>query len=268
MRLLVFLGLFLPVIIAGGSVYMFKINKIVLKLIVAFSGAYLLSLVFNELLPRIYNTLNLHSDTDAGNALMHAHEGHSTHYTIGLLILTGFFIQLLLDYLTKGIEHGHTGHPHQHEGKCEDNHIHHSSVIPVLIGLCLHSFLEGMPLAEGLSNVNLQNRLLTGIIIHNIPISIVLVSLMMQFRFSLSKTITFLMLFALASPAGALITHFFGNQFMTNADTFFVYIMAIVVGIFLHIATTILFETDEGHKFNILKFITMMAGVFAALIHF
>ncbi|OQA01917.1 MAG: zinc transporter ZupT [Bacteroidetes bacterium ADurb.Bin408] len=265
---MVFFGLFLPVLIAGGSVYMFKINKIVLKLIVAFSGSYLLSLVFNELLPRIYNILAIQSLSDTQNNLIHNHEGHAPHYIIGLLILAGFFIQLLLDYLTKGIEHGHTGHPHIHEGKCEDNHIHHTSVIPVLIGLCLHSFLEGMPLADGLSNVNLQNRLLAGIIIHNIPISIVLVSLMLQFRFSMPKAFSFLMLFALASPAGALLTHFFGSQLMAGSDYFFNYIMAIVVGIFLHISTTILFETDEGHKFNILKFITMMVGVFAALIHF
>ena len=37
-------------------------------------------------------------------------------------------------------------------------------------------------------------------------------------------------------------------------------IMAIVVGIFLHISTTILFESSEGHKFNIQKLLVISIG--------
>lgn len=276
MRIVVFLGLFLPVILAGASVYVFKINKRVLKLLVAFSGAYLISLVFNELIPQIYSSvtdIGLHENCDT-EIQGHMHNSH--HYIIGLLILVGFFVQLMLDYLTKGIEHGHIGHNHSHHGAAEKNHSHSEngegeislSFIPVLIGLFLHSFLEGMPLANGLSSVDLQNRLLTGIIIHNIPISIILVSLMIQSRISKIKALIFLCIFAFSAPLGAFLTNIIGTGFFGTHDHYFNYIMAVVVGIFLHISTTILFETDENHRFNFIKFVTMILGVFAAILHF
>ena len=264
MRLIVFFGLFLPVIIAGLSVYTFNINKKVLKILVAFSGAFLISLVFNELIPHIYSSpalCNIHESTGVET---HEHGNNSMHYVIGLLILGGFFIQLILDYLTKGIEHGHMGHNHE----LDNNHKHTISLFPVLFGLFLHSFLEGMPLANGLSSLELQNRLLTGIIIHNIPISIVLVSLMIQNNLTKIKAVIFLTIFSFSAPAGALLINIIGAQVLGNADTFFNYIMAVVIGIFLHISTTILFETDENHSFNFLKFVTMIIGAFAAIVHF
>lgn len=268
MRLIVFLGLFLPVIIAGLSVYTFKIDKKILKLLVAFSGAYLISLVFNELVPQIYGSLTSSGLHETCMAETHEHHSFSAYHVIGLLILGGFFIQLILDYLTKGIEHGHIGHSHSHDHKDEHLQEHTISFIPVLIGLFLHSFLEGMPLAEGLSTLGIQNRLLTGIIIHNIPISIVLVSLMIQSNISKIRALIFLSIFALSAPAGALLTNVLGAHIIGNTEVFFNYIMAIVIGIFLHISTTILFETDENHKFNFIKFITMIVGAFAAIIHF
>ena len=38
-------------------------------------------------------------------------------------------------------------------------------------------------------------------------------------------------------------------------------IMAMAVGIFLHISTTILFESSEGHKFNLVKLIVITLGL-------
>ena len=35
---------------------------------------------------------------------------------------------------------------------------------------------------------------------------------------------------------------------------------AIVIGIFLHISTVILFENAEGHRFNLLKFLSVCVG--------
>jgi hypothetical protein len=37
-------------------------------------------------------------------------------------------------------------------------------------------------------------------------------------------------------------------------------ILAIVVGMFLHISTTIIFETSENHKFNVLKLTSIIVG--------
>ena len=37
--------------------------------------------------------------------------------------------------------------------------------------------------------------------------------------------------------------------------------LAIVIGIFLHVSTTILFESSEGHKFNAYKMLAIAAGL-------
>jgi uncharacterized membrane protein YadS len=50
-----------------------------------------------------------------------------------------------------------------------------------------------------------------------------------------------------------------------NIDTYFDRIMGVVIGIFLHISTTILFESSVDHKFNLKKMIAVLLGVGIAL---
>ncbi len=90
-----------------------------LKLLIAFSGAYLLSITALHLLPEVFI-------------------GDDRGAYFGSFVLIGFFIQVMLEYLSEGIEHGHA-------------HTHRSAGLPVglMIGLCLHAFLEGMPLGGG-----------------------------------------------------------------------------------------------------------------------
>ena len=38
-------------------------------------------------------------------------------------------------------------------------------------------------------------------------------------------------------------------------------ITAIIIGVFLHISTIILFEGSENHKFNLKKFIAIVLGI-------
>ncbi len=269
MSFLVFSGLFFPILVLGLAVYYIKISNKNLKLMVAFSGAFLLSFSFHELIPHIYAGL---SEGEAGHShgpeCAHGHV-HGLGNTIGLFILGGFFIQLLLDYITKGVEHGHV------HTKCpvDEQHSHSApksiiSFVPVLVGLSIHSFLEAMPLAKNFGHEAFQNRLLFGIILHNAPIAIVLMSLLIQGKMSKKVSIGMLLVFALSGPAGALFSNIIGGSLITDIDMFFKYSMALVVGIFLHISTTILFETDEHHKFNVMKFVIIVAGALAATIHF
>ena len=61
--------------------------------------------------------------------------------------------------------------------------------------------------------------------------------------------------------AAASIILFIGLNSMDLMKGFdFNIILAIVVGMFLHISTTIIFETSENHKFNFLKLITIFVG--------
>ena len=43
-------------------------------------------------------------------------------------------------------------------------------------------------------------------------------------------------------------------------------ILAVVVGMFLHISTTIIFETTENHKFNLMKLMSILVGCSLAML--
>lgn len=244
MSLIVFIALFFPVLLSGLSVFLFKTGEKSLKLILAFGGAFLFSLIFIELIPEIFST-------EAPQ--------------IGLFVLLGFFIQLLLDFLTKGVEHGHHSHHEELNKPCGKKH-EPVGFLGIMIGICIHSFLEGMPLSSSFHSAELQSTLLTGIVIHNIPISIVLVSLFLHTGLRKSTSVILLIVFALSSPLGTITSYLLGAGFVENMAHFFNIILAVVVGIFLHISTTILFESDENHGFNLKKFVVIVLGFGATII--
>ena len=222
MNLITLALLFASVIAGAIIVEIFKPEKSRnIQLLLTFSGAYLLAVSVLHLLPEIFH----YNDTP----------------NIGLFILGGFLIQILLEYFSQGIEHGH---------------FHKSKAIPfsVLISLCLHALLEGAPLGGHLYH-HAHNALLTGIILHKMPVAIVLMTIFLQSNISKTRAYFYLLLFALMSPLGV----FSGSLFADLAE-FHNEIMAVVIGIFLHISTTILFESSEGHKFNSKKIFAILLG--------
>ncbi len=219
--------LFASVIAGAIIVETFNIKKSKnIQLLLTFSGAYLLAVSVLHLIPELFT--------------------HNTTNNIGLFILGGFLIQILLEYFSQGIEHGH---------------FHKSNIIPfsVLISLCLHALLEGVPLGGHLHH-NAHNALLAGIVLHKMPVAIVLMSFFFQSNISKKKAYFYLLLFALMAPLGV----FAGGLFTTLAN-YHNEIMAIVIGIFLHISTTILFESTDGHRFSFTKIITIIIGALLAI---
>lgn len=223
------IGLLFASVIAGAIVVeIFKPKKgRNIQILLTFSGAYLLAVSVLHLLPELFR------------------HNHSEH--IGLYILGGFLIQIVLEYFSQGIEHGH---------------FHKSNVIPfsVLISLCLHALLEGIPLGGHLHN-SAQNALLTGIVLHKMPVAIVLMTFFLQSNIQKSKAYFYLLLFALMAPLGV----FAGNLF-TALASLHNEIMAMVIGIFLHISTTILFESSGGHKFSSQKILAIIVGACIAIL--
>ena len=220
---LITLGLLFASVIAGAIIVeIFKPEKSRnIQLLLTFSGAYLLAVSVLHLLPEIFH--------------------HSATTNIGLFILGGFLIQILLEYFSQGIEHGH---------------FHKSNAIPfsVLISLCLHALLEGVPLGGHLHH-HAHNALLTGIVLHKMPVAIVLMTIFLQSNISKTRAYFYLLLFALMSPLGVFSGSLFGDLAAFHNE-----IMAVVIGIFLHISTTILFESSEGHKFNSKKIFAILLG--------
>ena len=130
----------------------------------------------------------------------------------------------------------------------------------MLISLAIHAYLEGMPLG-GIEHhghqhhADFEGSLLTGIALHKIPVTIVLMSLFSQAGFSKTKSFLLIAIFAAMAPLGTL-----SGNLVQELSYYHREIMAVVVGIFLHISTTILFETSEAHKFNFQKLLAIALG--------
>jgi len=216
----------LPVIaIVIGVVIAFLTRKqksIGTKLLLSFSGAFLLALTLFDLLPEVYH--------------------HLDPKQTGLFIMCGILLQIILEFFSKGAEHGHM-------------HIHkEDTVFPWLlfVSLCIHSFLEGFPIHQ-------HNDMVYGVLIHKIPIATLITAFLLQSSFTKIQIISFLVVFAVMTPLGTYISN--NTAFVTD---YIDVINAIVIGIFLHISTTILFETGEGHKFNLSKLVAICLGVLIA----
>jgi len=220
--------------LGGLGIFLFKTdNTNLLKLVLSFSGAYLFAITILHLMPDVYQS---------GNP------------QIGLYILGGFLLQIVMEQFSEGIEHGHI---HQH------NHQHYVFPIGIMVSLCLHAFLEGMPLAQ-----KEHNQLVFGIALHHIPAAFALGSVLMQNNLGKGKTIGLLILFAIMSPLGYLLSYQIGTGSIGNIEAYFDRIMGVVIGIFLHISTTILFESSVDHKFNLKKMAAVLLGVGIALFGF
>ena len=233
----------LPVLITGFIFLSLKIKAQNLRFLLAFSAAYLFAISVTHLLPECYVGTNTK--------------------TIGLFILVGFFIQIVLEYFSAGIEHGHT---HAHSHSCE-KHL----PLGMIAGLYLHSLLEGLPIyqsgiidAHSDTVLSTQQSLVFGITIHNIPIAIAFVTLLLEHKTSKLKTAALLLGFALMAPLGCLISFILNSVGVQNYDGFLKLSFAVVIGIFLHISTAIMFETGENHRYNLAKIMSMIAGVFLA----
>lgn len=209
-------------------------NKKSLKLLLAFSGSFLLSLTVLHLLPEVYE------------AAEHAHEGHDHAHnnSIGIFIMAGIVFQIILEYFSKGAEHGHV-HVHGNE------HLHKMPWL-LFLSLCIHALLEGMPVSH-------HAGMAWGIAIHHFPIAIILTAFFINSGLKKMPIMLFMLAFAIMTPLGTLIS---GElEFLSH---YYTEISAIVVGILFHISSTIIFESSEGHKFNLAKLIVIILGVVMA----
>jgi zinc and cadmium transporter len=229
-----FAVLFFCAFLGGSAIFLVKSDKSkLLKLILSFSGSYLFAITVLHLIPDAY------SGPDKGE--------------IGIFILIGFLLQVFLEQFSEGVEHGHI---HKHRD---------GNVFPfgIMISLCLHAFLEGMPLAK-----DQHNELIFGISLHHIPAAFALASILMQNHFKKGSIIMYLIIFAVMAPLGFYVSVGLSNGTIGGIDAYFNKIMGIVIGIFLHISTTILFESSADHKINTRKMIAVLLGIGVALIGF
>ena len=192
-----------------------------LKLLLAFSGSFLLSLTVMHLLPDVY---------ESGNP------------KVGIFIMIGILFQIILEFFSKGAEHGHV---HGHDKMTQMPWL-------LFISLCIHALLEGFP-------VNHHHDLAIGIAIHHFPIAIILTTFFIHAQLNKTALFLFMLTFAIMTPLGTLVSDTFPilNDYYTE-------ITAVVIGILFHISSTIIFESSEGHKFNIAKISMIVLGIVLA----
>jgi len=196
----------------------FLLNKTIgLKLVLSFSGAFLLGITVFELFPEIFS------------------QGDKK---LSVFVMGGILFQIILEFFSKGAEHGHY--------TLED-----SLPFPMglWISLSLHAVIEGMPLSN-------QEGLTYGILIHKVPIGVILYLMMNNTNISVKLKWGALILFCLMTPLGSLLM----NQ-IPYLENYRTEVTAWVVGMILHISTTILFESTENHKFNLRKLTIILAAI-------
>lgn len=189
-----------------------------LPMLLAFSGSFLLSVTVFELLPLVFE---------------------ASSDNLGLYVMGGILLQLVLDFFSKGAEHGHV---HAPTG---------DRTFPWLlfISLSLHALIEGFPIHE-------SESILYAVIVHKVPIAIILTLFFIKAQYPRTITMIFLFVFALMTPLGSWL-----SEEMAVLEPYHLHIDAIAVGIFLHVSTTILFESSKDHKFNLAKLVSIFLGV-------
>lgn len=241
------LVLFLTPLLSGLAIYLLPAGKTRnFKLLLVFAGAYLFSITVIHILPELYIQ-------------------NSEVKLIGLFVLAGFFLQQLLEYFTSGIEHGHI-HVDEHEHHHHSHHHHQISAIVLLTALCVHAFLEGAMLAEPV-NVPYQydvNAILLGIALHRAPAAFALMTVLAFQLHGRNKAVPYLVGFSLAAPVGLLISTYLIDVDILSGSAL-TYLYALVSGNFLHISTTIVFESSPEHHFNARKLTVAILGALVAV---
>ena len=193
------------------------------KNLLILSAGFLITICVNEVFPQVY----------------------SEHYhNIGFFVIGGVLLQMLLENLTKGFEHGHFHHDHDQPSILS---------FALMVGMFIHAFIEGIPLAN---ENEIFSPYLLGILFHNIPISFILGMFLFKYKVTLPG-ILIVTLFSLSSPLGMVL----GNYFDPKLQPYF---LAIVGGIFLHISSVIIFESNKNHKMDWMKILLVVVGVLLA----
>jgi zinc and cadmium transporter len=218
-----------------------RVNTKFYSLALVFAGAYLFSITIMHILPELFSK-----------------EGNKT--MIAFWVLVGFFLQVILEFFTEGVEHGHL-HQHQHAHK----HVSTGS-LSLLLALFLHAFLEGTLLAHPttIHDHHESGTLLAGIIMHKMPAAFALMSVLTCHFNERWKSIALLSVFALASPLGLFLSDYLYSLSLISEQNF-VILFAIVSGNFLHISTTIFFESSPDHHFHSRKLIVSFLGAGVAV---
>ncbi len=174
------LGFYLPTVIFISLLGSFlplsrDLSQRSLALLLSFSAGVLLGAVFFHMLP----------------------ETRVLSENIGLPILAGFLLIFVMERFV-------FVHACEERG-CD---IHHMG-IPAFLGISLHSLLDGLALGAGLLLPQLGPVVLLAVLIHKMPDSISITSILLSAGWNRRRVAVLGLLFSLTTPAGALLAFVF-----------------------------------------------------------
>ncbi|MDR1876014.1 MAG: ZIP family metal transporter [Flavobacteriaceae bacterium] len=223
-------GVLVSAVIIGAAIAFFlQNNSKFSKQLLMFSAGLLLSITILDMFPSLYSGGGIHA---------------------GIWVIIGVGIQLILEGISKGIEHGHVHH-HKHGT---------GTIVPlsVLLGLFIHSFLEGTPIEAQHTHHHHagheHSNILWALSIHKVSESIVLATFLFSLHIKKIYSFLILALFAISAPVGVYFGSFLNSEFYPK-------ILGIVSGIFLHISSVIIFESNEKHALNWQKLLFVFGGM-------
>jgi zinc and cadmium transporter len=225
------LAFYIPTVIfislVGGFLPLLQeLSQKALALLLSFSAGVLLGAVFFHMLPETGKVL---SDD------------------VGWPILTGF----LLIFVMERFVFVHACE----EFECDI----HQMGIPAFLGISLHSLLDGFALGAGLILPQLGPVVLLAVIIHKMPDSMSLSSILLSAGWTRRKVALLNLLFSLTTPVGALIAYLF---FRSLSEENIAVALGISAGTFLAIATAdILPQVHRIEQRNPMTLIFLVGGL-------
>ena len=214
-----------------------------MKYLFALSAGYLLSFSFLNYLPNVYNDQNL-----AG----------------GLFVLFGFIAQIILEFFTDGIGHGH-----EIQTKTPDRKTHLVPFLSLLLMFSIEGYVVGLNFftSPSLSHFikDIQIALVYGLILYHLPVFLSIHrNNLLSFNSNKFNTIKFISYFT-ALPFGVFVSYLFCDIFKLNHT---LAMTQFLVGMLLNNSTLILFESSSDHKINTLKLISVFTGVLLSIFVF
>lgn len=209
------------------------------KFILSFSGAYLFSITVIHILPEAV--------TESGN-----------FKEAGIFVLIGYFLQMLIEYFSTGVEHGHIHLHHHNKG---------NSKYYIMLAMCLHGILEGSLLMHP-SHMHAEENnhtLLIGLVLHKLPEAFALASVLISLMHNRLSIFSWQLIFALASPVGLFISAYLSNNGVLDSQGMGL-LFALLAGNFLYISTTIFFEANPQHKFKSSRLLMSIGGAVTAVL--
>jgi zinc and cadmium transporter len=219
------------VILASGSLPLtWKLEGKFFDLFLSFGAGVLLSAAFLHMIPSAIPTL-----------------GPST----GLYLFSGYFLMTLIERFTMA-------HPCGEEA-CPSHRIG----LVALFGLSIHSVISGTALGVGLSgavDMHTSFALLAAILVHKVPETLALMSLLAVSGWTGMRGLAMLLVFASMGPSGIVI----GSLIQGEGQTFMSAALAVSAGTFLYIASSdLLPHLHKKMREEWLNFVAFLIGLAA-----